>query len=74
MASNATTRGDEMKRNVLLMLAIASAATLQAAEWKVPNWCPIVTAEGAVEYFTKMADREMPRIPTTIMIMGCFSI
>ena len=33
-----------------------------------------VTAEGAVENFTKMAEREMPSMPTMIMIMGCFSI
>jgi len=32
-----------------------------------------VTAEGAVEYLTKMDDREMPMTPTTIIIMGCFS-
>ena len=33
-----------------------------------------VTAEGASEYLTKMADREMPIMPTTIIIMGCFSM
>jgi hypothetical protein len=32
-----------------------------------------VTAEGAVEYLTKIDDSEIPRTPTTIMIMGCFS-
>ena len=32
-----------------------------------------VTAEGAVEYFTKIEDREMPITPMMIMIMGCFS-
>ena len=33
-----------------------------------------VTAEGALEYRTKIADREMPMMPMTIMIMGCFSM
>ncbi|MBR3220734.1 MAG: hypothetical protein IKF72_00765 [Kiritimatiellae bacterium] len=37
-----------MKRSCLVF-AIAAAVNLPAAEWKVPNWCPIVTAEGAAK-------------------------
>jgi hypothetical protein len=33
-----------------------------------------VTAEGAEEYLTNMDDRDIPKTPTTIIIMGCFSI
>ena len=33
-----------------------------------------VTADGAVEYLTKIADMEIPKIPTTIIIIGCFSM
>jgi preprotein translocase subunit Sec61beta len=33
-----------------------------------------VTAEGAMEYFTTMEDKEIPITPTTIIIIGCFSI
>ena len=32
-----------------------------------------VTPEGAVEYFTKIEERETPRTPSTIMIHGRFS-
>ena len=33
-----------------------------------------VTEEGAWEYFTKIEDMAMPMTPTTIMIIGCFSM
>ena len=67
-----TSRAGVVKNSCLTVEEAKTAGVIKTTVHKSRK--AAVTAEGAVEYFTKIEDREMPMTPMTIMIMGCFSM